>query len=107
MVPNWSHEGLMLGTSSVTRGEVSSALPRVPRREVDLSGFSPEPPKKTLDLLFIHHSCGGQLLAAGGSAEGTNAIYKSHPNGGGLRAMLEQNSYKVHEASYASRIGQQ
>ena len=61
--------------------------------------------KQGIDFLFIHHSCGGQLLAAAGPNEGSNCIYKSHPNGGGLRARLEQNSYSVHEASYGSRIG--
>src|ERR1041384_6496667 len=73
---------------------------------VDLSAYSDAPLQKPLDLLFIHHSCGGQLFAAPGANQGTNCIYTSHPNGGGLRARLEQNSYRVHEASYESRIGQ-
>jgi hypothetical protein len=72
----------------------------------DLSAYPDAPLKKPLDLLFIHHSCGGQLFAAPGANQGTNCIYTSHPNGGGLRARLEQNSYVVHEASYGSRIGQ-
>ena len=72
----------------------------------DLGEFADTPPKQPLQLLFIHHSCGGQLLATPGSDEGTNCIYRSHPNGGGLRARLEQNRYVVHEASYNSRIGQ-
>ena len=59
-----------------------------------------------LELLFIHHSCGGQLLASPGPDQGTNAIYATHPNGGGLRSRLEEEGYKVHEASYGSRIGQ-
>ena len=63
-------------------------------------------PVKPLRFLFIHHSCGGQLLAAPGPDEGTNCIYSSHPNGGGLRAMLETNSYELHEASYGSKIGE-
>jgi hypothetical protein len=73
----------------------------------DLSGFAATPPSKPLDLLFIHHSCGGQLLAAPGTEEGTNCILRTHPNGGSLRSLLEQNSYRVHEASYGSRLGQQ
>ena len=59
-----------------------------------------------LDLLFIHHSCGGQLLAPGGAAEGQFCIYRSHPNGGGLRRRLEDQGYLVHEASYGSAIGE-
>ena len=60
---------------------------------------------KPLQLLFIHHSCGGQLLADFGDDRGANGIYLTHPNGGGLRTRLEQKSYAVHEASYGSRIG--
>lgn len=76
-------------------------------QRLDLSGFAATPPSKTLDLLFIHHSCGGELLAAPGLQEGTNCILRTHPNGGGLRTLLEQNSYCVHEASYGSRLGQE
>ncbi len=66
--------------------------------------FADSAPQRPLDVLFIHHSCGGQLLAAPGPDAGTNCIYITHPNGGGLRARLEQNAYRVHEASYQSRI---
>lgn len=59
-----------------------------------------------LNLLFIHHSCGGQWFAPFGSSEGTNCIYHSHPNGGNLRPLLEQSGYRVHEAAYGSKIGQ-
>ncbi len=72
---------------------------------MDLSGFSAEKPKKRLNFLFIHHSCGGQLLADKGEEKGEDWIYESHPNGGGLRRMLEANGYTVHEASYNSDIG--
>jgi hypothetical protein len=72
----------------------------------DLSAYSKAAPKQPLHLLFIHHSCGGQLLASFGVERGTNCIDLTHPNGGGLRARLEQNSYIVHEASYGSRIGE-
>ena len=64
-------------------------------------------------LLFIHHSCGGQLLAAPGPQEGgepdsgERCIYVSHPNGGDLRARLADAGFEVHEASYGSRIGEQ
>lgn len=73
---------------------------------LDLSGYSDAPPSGPLHLVFIHHSCGGQLLAAPGPATGDNCIHPTHPNGGGLRARLETNGYVVHEASYGSRIGQ-
>lgn len=73
---------------------------------LDLSNYDSAPPERPLHLLFIHHSCGGQLLAAPGPEQGTNCIYATHPNGGGLRSRLEKHSYIVHEASYGSRIGQ-
>jgi hypothetical protein len=58
-------------------------------------------------LLFIHHSCGGQLLAAcGPMIERASCIHASHPNGGGLRDALDEHGYDVHEASYGSEIGQ-
>lgn len=64
------------------------------------------------NLLFIHHSCGGQLLAdlgpmVGGTRESSErCIYVSHPNGGGLRGDLEKAGFKVNEASYGSAIGE-
>jgi len=75
-------------------------------QRLDLSQFSSRAPGKPLDLLFIHHSCGGQLLAPVGRSIGDNCILQSHPNGGNLRAMLEENDYRVHEASYGSRLGE-
>src|SRR5581483_7063789 len=73
-------------------------------KRLDLSQFADAAPAQPVDLVFLHHSCGGQLLADAGGNVGENCIYKSHPNGGGLRALLERNSYVVHEASYNSRI---
>ena len=67
---------------------------------------------QSVDLLFIHHSCGGQLLAEPGprieneTSAGQRCIYISHPNGGGLRASLEMAGFRVHEASYGSLIGE-
>lgn len=67
---------------------------------------------RPVNLLFIHHSCGGQLLAdqgprVGGAADaGERCIYVSHPNGGGLRRELEQAGFRVNEASYGSLIGE-
>jgi hypothetical protein len=75
-------------------------------QRLDLSAFPETPPGKGLRLLFIHHSCGGQLLAAPGPDSGSHCIYLTHPNGGGLRARLEQVGYEVHEASYGSQVGE-
>jgi hypothetical protein len=74
---------------------------------MDLSSYSDAPPATPLRLLFIHHSVGGQLLAEAGpeSALG-KSIYVTHPNGGGLRHLLEAASYEVHETSYGSAIGE-
>ena len=65
-----------------------------------------------MQLLFIHHSCGGQLLAAPGPVSGGDrdggqrCIYASHPNGGDLRAQLVAAGFAVNEASYGSIIGE-
>ncbi|MCP4570880.1 MAG: hypothetical protein GY838_00885 [bacterium] len=65
-----------------------------------------------VQFLFIHHSCGGQLLADEGSQVGGDAdggercIYVAHPNGGGLRTDLESSGFTVNEASYGSIVGQ-
>ncbi len=68
--------------------------------------------KAQTNLLFIHHSCGGALLADAGpkvdgeKGSGNRCIYGSHPNGGGLRTMLEKSGYQVNELSYESRLGE-
>jgi hypothetical protein len=90
-----------IGENSATMNERTQTIQ--PR---DLSAFDGSIPKQPLHVLFIHHSCGGQLLAAPGVEEGTNCIYTTNPNGGSLRSRLEQSSYSVHEASYGSRIGE-
>jgi hypothetical protein len=77
-----------------------------PVHRLDLSSFSSQPLPRPLDALFIHHSCGGQLLASIGESVGAQCIFQSHPNGGNLRALLEQNGYRIHEASYGSRLGE-
>ncbi len=74
-------------------------------KSVDLSGYTAQKPSNGVHLLFIHHSTGGQLLASKGPDVGQGSIYMTHPNGGGLRKLLEQNNYKVHEASYGSILG--
>jgi hypothetical protein len=83
--------------------------PRAPSPIFDFSSFSAARPGSALDLLFVHHSSGGQLLAAEGpeiSKRPSSCIYASHPNGGGLRSLLEQAGYRVHEASYGSVLGE-
>jgi hypothetical protein len=76
-----------------------------PVKIMDLSSYSDARPDKELNILFLHHSCGGHWLADRGTAKGENCIYEAHPNGGGLRSLLEQNGYAVHEASYGSIVG--
>jgi hypothetical protein len=75
-----------------------------------LSPTAAVPPSIALDLLFIHHSVGGQLLADPGPLETTpdarRSIHRTHPNGGGLRSLLAKQGFRVHEASYGSAIGQ-
>ena len=66
---------------------------------------NPEQEDKPVQFLFIHHSCGGQLMANVGTDNGSKCIYTSHPNGGGLRSLLEGNGYAVNEASYGSAVG--
>jgi hypothetical protein len=83
----------------------TSAPPKAP--SADLSSFSTARPDVPLDILFIHHSCGGQLLTEPGpEKEIASCIYESHPNGGGLRKKLAEHGYRVHEASYGSEIGE-
>lgn len=75
-----------------------------------LAAYPVDKPEEPMDLLFFHHSCGGQLLADKGESremiKGTR-IYASHPNGGGLKTALRSNNYLVHEASYRSAIGEE
>ncbi len=76
----------------------------------DLAAYPSDKPDKRIHLIFIHHSCGGQLLADRGEMReihGGTRIYLTHPNGGGLRAALVRNNYIVHEASMGSRIGEE
>lgn len=72
----------------------------------DFSKWSDTAPKNVLDLLFIHHSCGGLLFADPGPEKGEACIYESHPSGGSLRRLLGHKHYLVHEASYGSEIGE-
>jgi len=76
-----------------------------PVRVLELSQYPSSPPEKPIDLLFIHHSTGGQLLADIGPVNGKDCIFTTHPYGGGLKSLLKNNNYIVHEASYNSLIG--
>jgi hypothetical protein len=68
--------------------------------------LSSDAPKKPLSLVFLHHSVGGRLLADPGEKKASgNEIWQSHPNGGGLRTLLQKAGYQVHEASYGSALG--
>lgn len=71
-----------------------------------LDKYSDDAPPRSVRMLFIHHSCGGQLFAPpGGEDTGEACIYDTAENGGGLRPMLEELGYEIHEASYDSKIG--
>lgn len=54
----------------------------------DLSEFSADPPARKLSFVFIHHSCGSNLLRDG------------------LRELLTASNYEVHEAGYGDSIGE-
>lgn len=75
---------------------------------IDLTSYRDSKPDREMRLLFIHHSSGGIWLADKGKESEVvpgSSLYHSHPNGGGLRALLRQNHYEVHEAGYKSLIG--
>ena len=73
-------------------------------RELDLTAYSEAKPARPVDLLFIHDSAGGELMANPGRTIGESDILRSHPNGGGLRTRLSQNNYVTHEAADGSKI---
>jgi hypothetical protein len=78
-------------------------------KEIDLSQYKDTKPARTMKLLFIHHSTGGQWLADKGDLKDIipdTSLHYIHPNGGGLRALLAANNYQVHEAAYKSDIGE-
>lgn len=75
-------------------------------KSVNMQQYGTEKPQHPLNMLFIHHSCGGQMLAPVGKDVGDNCIYQSNPNGGGLRELLTAQNYNVHEVSYGSELGE-
>jgi hypothetical protein len=89
----------------VTEDASGAARTRPRNPPMQLPSQAATGPVGKIDLLFIHHSTGGQLLADLGANEGRYCIYRSHPNGGGLRRKLEERGYVVNEASYESAVG--
>jgi hypothetical protein len=83
-------------------GAVVSEAPREVKT-LDLGRFDASAPGVPLDLVFLHHSIGSHLLADPGPDDGKGAV---HPNGGGLRTQLVANGYRVHEATYGSKLGE-
>ncbi len=75
-------------------------------QRLDLSSYSANKPEEPLNLLFIHHSCGATLFADPGIKAGEYCLWETHPNGGGLRNLLRQNNYNVHEVTYGSKLGE-
>jgi pyruvate/2-oxoglutarate dehydrogenase complex dihydrolipoamide acyltransferase (E2) component len=74
---------------------------------VDLSGYLPMNPPRKINVLFIHHSCGGQLLADHGEDyQYARCIYMANENGGELRKKLTEAGFVVNEASYGSIVGE-
>lgn len=73
-------------------------------RELDLTAYSEAKPARLVNLLFIHDPVGGELMANPGRTSGESGILRAHPNGGGLRTLLSQNNYAVHEAANGSKI---
>src|SRR5262245_49335446 len=86
-----------MGMLPIGSEPLAGATPRTEVKGMDLSAFSAEPPKERVNLVFLHHSVGSQLLAS--PAEDPK-------HGGGLRALLKSNNYEVHEATYGSKLGE-
>ncbi len=95
--------------SLIPIGGGAMPIPAGPKgKHMDFTAYPADRPKAQLDLLFIHHSVGGQWLADPGAFvehNGAEIHATTHPNGGGLRRLLTSQGYRVHEASYGSAIG--
>ena len=96
----------LVATAQIPTQEVIPSDPVERATPVDLSAFLPTNPPRKINVLFIHHSCGGQLLAnIGEEYEYARCIYKAHENGGELRKKLLDAGFAVNEASYGSVVG--
>jgi len=72
-----------------------------PRQPDGLAEYSSAPVDRQLGLVFLHHSVGEHWLADPAVGKGV-----AQANGGGLRRALEANGYRVHDATYGSRLGE-
>ena len=102
--------GLLVALVAAGQIPTQETLPSDPVERpnpVDLSMLLPTNPPRPIQVLFIHHSCGGQLLADHGAEdyEYAKCIFMSHVNGGDLRKRLVEAGFLVNEASYGSVIG--
>lgn len=97
----------VFGALLVPIGGLARSVPDHGNKPMDLTAFSDAKPDANLDLLFVHHSVGGQLLADPGSTRDlADSIHSTHENGGGLRRLLSAEGYAVHEVSYGSALGE-
>lgn len=97
----------VFGALLIPVGGQAHSVPDHGSKSMDLTSFSDAKPTKNLDLLFIHHSVGGQLLAdPGPERDLADSVHSTHENGGGLRKLLSAEGYAVHEVSYGSALGE-
>jgi hypothetical protein len=87
-------------------GNAADGRPTVRVDGLDLSGYAGGPPPAPIDVVFLHHSVGTQLLASPGPEQGDRNQPTAHPNGGGLRALLARDGYRLHAATYGSVLGE-
>ncbi len=87
-------------------GDLSNEVGRA--RDDSGEPFRPaaDAPAAPVDLAFLHHSVGTQLLASPGPENSQIGGVPTHPNGGGLAALLAANNYRLHEATYGSSLGE-
>lgn len=96
----------------------SKPIPKQKTATPTMFKYATTPPDSTTNILFIHHSVGGnwaadfgQYVEMPGTEKGSN-IYVSHENGGGLRTALQSiktqtgtPAYELHEVARKSTIG--
>jgi hypothetical protein len=78
-------------------------LPPIPPLANSFAEYASLPVGRPLDLVFLHHSIGEHWLA---DPPGGSDASRAHENGGGLRRALVDQGYRVHEATYGSRLGE-
>ena len=102
--------GFLVALAGLGQIPTQDAIPSDPSERaapIDLTSFLPTNPPRRVNILFIHHSCGGQLLAdRGEDYEYARCIHMAHGNGGELRKKLIEAGYFVNEASYGSIVGE-